>query len=120
MCICSRCVRVHVYHTIHQTSHLDVGGERGPTRGCVPASTVSTKHEKKFKKVICKLCEGVNPAYGGGTSNLLNHLEAKHPVAYKKAVPGETCAPQSQALLAHSRRPALLHGRTTIRSIFVH
>jgi len=39
-------------------------------------------NEKKFKKVICKLCEGVSLAYGGGTSNLLNHLEAKDPVTY--------------------------------------
>ena len=39
-------------------------------------------NEKKFKAAICKLCEGVSLAYGGGASNLLNHLEAKDPVAY--------------------------------------
>ena len=55
-------------------------------------------NEKKFKKAICKLCEGVSLAYGGGTSNLLNHLKAKHPVAYK--FPGETYAPQRQATLS--------------------
>ena len=57
-------------------------------------------NEKKLKKVICKLCEGVSRAYGGGTSNLLNHLETKHPVAYRKAAPGETFAPQRQATLS--------------------
>ena len=57
-------------------------------------------NEKKFKKAICKLCEGVSLLSGGGTGNLFNHLEAKHPVAQKKAVPGETCAPQRQATLS--------------------
>ena len=27
----------------------------------------------------CKLCDGVNLAYVGGTTNLHNHLESKHP-----------------------------------------
>jgi len=63
-------------------------------------------NEKKFKAAIRKLYEGVSLVYGGRTSNLLNHLEAKHPVAYKKAVAGETCAPQRQATLS------ALHGRT--------
>ena len=53
---------------------------------------------KKHKKAICKLCEGVTLAYAGGTSNLFNHLEAKHPVAYTKAVPKE-CSRQKQTTL---------------------
>ena len=31
---------------------------------------------KRIKKALCKLCDRVN---SGGTSNLHNHLEAKHP-----------------------------------------
>ena len=53
---------------------------------------------KKHKKAICKLCEGVTLAYAGGKSNLFNHLEAKHPVAYMKAVPKE-CSTQKQTTL---------------------
>ena len=55
---------------------------------------------EKHKKAICKLCEGVTLAYAGGTSNLFidNHLEAKHPVAYTKAVPKE-CSTQKQTTL---------------------
>ena len=34
---------------------------------------------KKIKKAACKLCDGVNLAYAGGTTNLHNHLESKHP-----------------------------------------
>ena len=53
---------------------------------------------KKHKKVICKLYEGVTLAYAGGTRYLFNHLEAKHPVAYTKAVPKE-CSTQKQTTL---------------------
>ena len=55
--------------------------------------------EKKHKKAICKLCEGVTLAYAGGTSNLFNHLEAKHPVAHTKAVPTQECSTQKQTTL---------------------
>ena len=34
---------------------------------------------KKIKKAVCKLCNGVNLAYIGGTTKLHNHLESKHP-----------------------------------------
>ena len=34
---------------------------------------------KKIKKAACMLCDGVNLAYAGGTTNLHNHLESKHP-----------------------------------------
>ena len=53
---------------------------------------------KKPKKAICKLCEGVTLAYAGGTSNLFNHLEAKHPIAYTNAVLKE-CSTQKQTTL---------------------
>ena len=33
---------------------------------------------KKIKKAACKLCNGVNLAYIGGTTKLHNHLELKH------------------------------------------
>ena len=39
---------------------------------------------KKIKKAICKLCDDVSLAYAGGTTNLRNHLEAKHPSEIKK------------------------------------
>ena len=38
---------------------------------------------KAIKKVPCKLCEQVL-ADGGGTTNLLNHLQAKHPEEFKR------------------------------------
>ena len=55
---------------------------------------------EKLKKADCKLCDGVNLAYGGGTSNLLHHLEVKHPVSYKKAFPGDSCTTSKQATLS--------------------
>ena len=39
---------------------------------------------KKIKKASCKLCNGVHLAYAGGTTNLHNHLEAKHPSYLEK------------------------------------
>ena len=56
--------------------------------------------EKKHRKAIYKLCEGVTLAYAGGMSNLLNHLEAKHPVTHTKAVPRE-CSKQKQTTLGN-------------------
>ena len=52
------------------------------------------------KKVICKLCDGLKLAYGGGTSNLMNHLEAKHRVEYNKTVPSETEKKKQATLFA--------------------
>ena len=63
---------------------------------------------KKHKKAICKLCEGVTLAYAGGTSNLFNHLEAKHPVAYTKAVPKEKCLRRSKLPWERLLPPVLL------------
>ena len=39
---------------------------------------------KKIRRESCKLCDGVLLAYSGGTSNLHNHLEAKHPSHVEK------------------------------------
>ena len=33
---------------------------------------------KKIRMAACKLCNGVNLAYAGGTTNLHNHLKSKH------------------------------------------
>lgn len=33
----------------------------------------------KIRKAACKLCDGVNLAYAGGTTNLHNHFKLKHP-----------------------------------------
>ena len=41
------------------------------------------KDGKQVKKVLCKLCDQVL-ADGGGTTNLTNHLQAKHPEQYKQ------------------------------------
>ena len=61
----------------------------------------------KHKKAICKLCEGMTLAYAGGTSNLFNHLEAKHPVANTKTVPRE-CSTQSKLPWERLLPPVLL------------
>ena len=77
---------------------------------------------KKLKKAVCKLCDGVSLAYGGGTSNLLNHHEAKHPVAYKKAVPGDSCTTRKQATLSAFIKtcpPARANTNTTLIAEFV-
>ena len=44
------------------------------------------------------MCEGVTLAYAGETSNLFNHLEAKHPITYTKEFPKE-CSTQKQTTL---------------------
>jgi len=87
-------IRIRPCDTAHvqfasEIERMSTGKHTGPVWEFFKLMKVAI-NEKKFKAAICKLCEGVSLAYGGGTSNLLNHLEAKHPVAYKKAVPGET------------------------------
>ena len=44
---------------------------------------------KEVKKIPCKLCDK-RLADGGGTSNLMNHLEAKHPVEHEQLT-GRRC-----------------------------
>ena len=75
---------------------------------------------KKHKKAICKLCERVTLAYAGRTSNLFNHLEARHPVAHMKAVPRE-CSTQKQTTLgtfATACPPAQVNRITTLITEF--
>ena len=45
-----------------------------------------TDGEKDAKRVPCKLCHQ-QLADGGGTTNLLSHLQAKHPEEYKRCTP---------------------------------
>ena len=59
--------------------------------------------------------------YAGGTSNLFNHLEAKHPIAHMKAVP-RVCSMQKQTTLgtfATARPPARANRITMLISEFV-
>lgn len=55
---------------------------------------------KKVKKAVCKLCDGLTLAYAGVTSNLLNHLEAKYPIDYEKTGSGESCVIKKQFTLS--------------------
>ena len=41
---------------------------------------------KKIKKAACKLCNGVNLVYIGGTTKLHNHLESKHPSTVAQSI----------------------------------
>ena len=43
------------------------------------------KDNKKIKNAACKICVDMILTYAGGTSNLMHHLEAKHPHEYCKA-----------------------------------
>ena len=55
---------------------------------------VAEKDGKMMKKAVCTLCDG-QLVYTGGTTNLLNHLETKHPVTYKAAT-GEASGTKSK------------------------
>jgi len=39
---------------------------------------------KKIKYAVCNICADMTLTYTGRTSNLLHHLEAKHPSEYSK------------------------------------
>ena len=43
------------------------------------------KDGKKIKNAACKICVDTILTYASGTSNLMHHLEAKHPNEYCKA-----------------------------------
>ena len=43
------------------------------------------KDGKKIRNAACKICADTTLTYAGGTSNLMHHLEAKHPNEYCKA-----------------------------------
>ena len=49
-----------------------------------------SKGQEKVKKAVCKLCEDLQLAYGGGTSILIHHLEAKHVELYTLAFGGSS------------------------------
>ena len=55
---------------------------------------------KTIKKAECSMCE-TKLVYTGGTTNLLNHLEIKHPLTYKEAT-GEASGTKSQKTLSRS------------------
>lgn len=42
------------------------------------------KDGKKIKYAVCSICGDTTLTYAGGTSNLIHHLEAKHPSEYSK------------------------------------
>ena len=55
-----------------------------------------------FEVVEKVLCEGVNLAYAGGTTNLHNHLESKHPSSVAESSGKE--AGQKQLTLSDSKK----------------
>ena len=57
----------------------------------------------KVKKAVYKLCEGLTLAYAGGSSNLLSHLEVKHPIDYAKTGRGESSTTMKQSTLSSFR-----------------
>ncbi len=54
--------------------------------------------DKKKKKAVCKLCDGLQLAYGGGTTNLQSHLRAKHYQEYNKALGTAETGPKQTTL----------------------
>ena len=54
---------------------------------------------KSCKKIPCKLCDQLL-ADGGGTSNLLNHLQAKHPEEFKRCTDSGTQSTSKQSTLS--------------------
>ena len=46
---------------------------------------VEQDKDGKIKIAACKICPDTALTYAGGTSNLMHHLEAKHPNKYCKA-----------------------------------
>ena len=75
------------------------------------------------KNYYLQLFDGLRLTYGGGTTNLPNSLEAKHPVSYKKAVPGEATVQKKQTTLgvfqAKTCPPARANTITTLVAEFV-
>lgn len=50
-----------------------------------PVEDKSNEKSSRNRRIPCKLCE-FKLADGGGTSNLMNHLQARHPQEYKRLV----------------------------------
>ena len=67
-----------------------------------PIEEEDNEKTSKNKKIPCKMCD-VQLADGGGTSNLMNHLQAKHPQEYKRLVKNSESAKnkEKQIVLNH-------------------
>ena len=50
-----------------------------------PVEEESSEKTSRNRRIPCKLCD-LQLADGGGTSNLMNYLQAKHPQEYKRLV----------------------------------
>ena len=50
-----------------------------------PVEEEGNEKTSRNRRIPCKLCN-LQLADGGGTSNLMNHLQAKHPQEYKRVV----------------------------------
>lgn len=50
-----------------------------------PTECRAEEKSSRNRKIPCKLCD-IELSDGGGTSNLMNHLQAKHPQEYKRLV----------------------------------
>ena len=57
------------------------------------------KDGKQVKKVACKLCDQ-QLTDGGGTTNLMSHLRAKHPEQYKRITDSATSSSSKQTTLS--------------------
>ena len=64
---------------------------------------------EQVKKTVCKLCD-VKLAWKGGTTNLINHLQAKHDDEYKRAFIGSSSELKKQTTLSsfQTKLPLLL------------
>ena len=58
---------------------------------------------KSVKKIPCKLCDQLL-SDGGGTTNLMNHLQAKHPEEHKR-IKSSASAPCSSLQTTLTRGP---------------
>ena len=59
----------------------------------------SGRDGKQVKKVACKLCDQ-QLTDGGGTTNLMSHLRAKHPEQYKRITDSATSSSSKQTTLS--------------------
>jgi hypothetical protein len=58
---------------------------------------VEVKDGKPVKKIPCKLCDQ-QLADGGGTTNLSNHLQSKHPEEHKRIATSNTTTTKQDTL----------------------
>ena len=50
---------------------------------------------KKIKNARCKLCKNTQLAYKGSTTNMINHIQAKHHSAYQESFPSSQSSSSS-------------------------